>query len=861
MLAMASAAAATMATIQQSDRQRKMAEESHENAEEGHEPDVHRPPPAVSGDVGALRQNLSMAHLFPSHKSKEGPKRKKEKCISCNQGTTDVPLDELAMSKYGVPFHKLDKLQGTTIIREDTRRCRCLLNPGSPSMQRWGIVVLLALVFTSVMTPFEVAFIEPSINALFFLNRMIDMVFIIDMIFNFLLMYNVSTAAGTIWVKSHWLIAKRYFKSWFIIDVISIIPFDIASLLNSDDPILSKLKGLRVIRAFRMLKLVRMMKAAKFLEQLQNNVAISFAKISLVKVSVGLFLISHWMACFWGLMGKLVGTSLECKTDTYEPEWHPKSDNSGVSWIYAHYYEDEHRDSPCNPWHLYASSLHYSIMTISSIGHGDINPRRVEEYYLCCICMLIGAITWAYTIGTMSGALASLDPLADYFQGVMDNLNYMTRDEEMPEYLRIRLREHFNDSLNQMKRESYIELKDQMSPTLLGDAILQENYMLLQKVWYFKHCHRDFMVEVASRLHDWTYAARERIQSRETLFMLRRGVVAYPGQIMTAGGYWGSDIILEAESLRTKCDTMAVTFCELSCLKRSDLMAAVREHPKEWKILNKARMRLAVVRGVIAQAREARQQMYEAGIIKPGADRKQFLSNFLIQASMTVLIDEKADDSTKAHPGSNDGWPSDSDLQDESEFSVTGSPQHSPFRKASSKTSLGGSMRAAADASTKVSDPPPSAPDTEFPKKRMMEAIKCAEGSIPEEAAQALRGPELPGMPDDQDNDLQAAISTLNSGHMEESSNAVQMSTSMMPPIKFPELPEAFDGSAQKHSKGPIAQVSAKGIKRIAEAIASKVEKQPSFLRSTTFTTGCTQEEKRKVPWRLRGGVKRRGTH
>jgi hypothetical protein len=40
-------------------------------------------------------------------------------------------------------------------------------------------VVLLALVFTATVTPFEVAFLSTSLNALFFLNRVVDLVFLV----------------------------------------------------------------------------------------------------------------------------------------------------------------------------------------------------------------------------------------------------------------------------------------------------------------------------------------------------------------------------------------------------------------------------------------------------------------------------------------------------------------------------------------------------------------------------------------------------------------------------------------------------------------------------------------------------------
>ena len=71
----------------------------------------------------------------------------------------------------------------------------------------------------------EVAFISPSFDALFFVNRVVDILFVIDMVFNFFLIYpdeSPGNRGRNIWVKDRKRIRKRYLKSWFIIDVVSV---------------------------------------------------------------------------------------------------------------------------------------------------------------------------------------------------------------------------------------------------------------------------------------------------------------------------------------------------------------------------------------------------------------------------------------------------------------------------------------------------------------------------------------------------------------------------------------------------------------------------------------------------------------
>jgi hypothetical protein len=59
-----------------------------------------------------------------------------------------------------------------------------LLSPPPPSHQnaffkRWDIIIVLSLLFTATVTPFEVAFLRTSLNTLFLVNRVVDCVFLV----------------------------------------------------------------------------------------------------------------------------------------------------------------------------------------------------------------------------------------------------------------------------------------------------------------------------------------------------------------------------------------------------------------------------------------------------------------------------------------------------------------------------------------------------------------------------------------------------------------------------------------------------------------------------------------------------------
>ena len=92
-------------------------------------------------------------------------------------------------------------------------------------MKVWDVVTCSALLFTAVITPYEVGFLPPpesSMEVLFILNRIVDIVFLIDICVHFVLMYPATDSdQSVIWVKSPKRITLHYLKSWFVIDTVS----------------------------------------------------------------------------------------------------------------------------------------------------------------------------------------------------------------------------------------------------------------------------------------------------------------------------------------------------------------------------------------------------------------------------------------------------------------------------------------------------------------------------------------------------------------------------------------------------------------------------------------------------------------
>ena len=88
----------------------------------------------------------------------------------------------------------------------------------------WDFVSAIALVFTAVVTPYEVGFLPASTSpseGLFIINRIVDSVFVIDLVLQFFLMYHQQVitegAALLVWEIRLDRIAHKYVTSWFFV--------------------------------------------------------------------------------------------------------------------------------------------------------------------------------------------------------------------------------------------------------------------------------------------------------------------------------------------------------------------------------------------------------------------------------------------------------------------------------------------------------------------------------------------------------------------------------------------------------------------------------------------------------------------
>lgn len=115
-------------------------------------------------------------------------------------------------------------------IEEEIIPLPFILMPENKFRMAWNLVTMLLLLYTATFVPFRTSFIDEAPAALTIWEWIVDALFSLDLLINFISAYENSDKNIEIRLK---VIAQSYITSWFFFDVAAVFPFQLLENQNN----------------------------------------------------------------------------------------------------------------------------------------------------------------------------------------------------------------------------------------------------------------------------------------------------------------------------------------------------------------------------------------------------------------------------------------------------------------------------------------------------------------------------------------------------------------------------------------------------------------------------------------------------
>lgn len=368
----------------------------------------------------------------------------------------------------------------------------CVFGPNSGFRTYWDSMSMLCIIYVMVFTPVQVAFMAqplmetsialahtwgtdggcdqgavPCFNywGIFVMDLFIDLFFTADIIINFRTSW-VDTDPYSPTFKSQQHTCKdatiNYMKGMFFIDVVSVLPFWILDLNPELAGQGTLLRVPRLLRLAKLTKLLRVLRASRVYNRWHKMIVTNSSAqiVMLIELTVVMLASVHLMGCVWYLIAdmqlgfeqeyvdkfgppdKTTSTTTPNITATlgYEgaPEWW-----EGNSWIMR--VQGYQRDSI---WEMYLASIYFALMTITTIGYGDVVPVIFTERVLALFCMLIGVLIFSYVVGQVALLIRVVTARRNRFFEDMTTLQAYLNSYPFGKVMRLRAIDYFYYTYN-----------------------------------------------------------------------------------------------------------------------------------------------------------------------------------------------------------------------------------------------------------------------------------------------------------------------------------------------------------------------------------------------------------------------------
>jgi hypothetical protein len=457
-------------------------------------------------------------------------------------------------------------------ISKDPDFPKYLIHPESRFKQIWNLCICFLLLYTALIMPYRVAFMENVYwDSWTTLETIMDFLFIFDIFINLFSSY--PTSEGHYEIRLY-VIMWKYIKSWMILDIFASIPFgpieanddEVREYVGSYNDILRLIRLPRLYRLLRLSKLLKVI-SGKFFERVQDWLNINTPKAKLIVFVITVAVVVHVVACFWYYASRLQG---------FGPE----------SWVVSYGILDKGIGTK------YLCSVYWAVTTLGTIGYGDITPENDLERFMAMVWMLFGVGFYTYTIGSLSSLISSIDVRESALTQKLHMINTFAQETGISKELQRSLRNaiKYNSSATGMSWTEKIQLFEEMPKNLKYKIAINMFHKAAETIHYFRTKDPSFIATVMPLLKPLQTKDDEVIYDEgeyadEMFFIVKGRVNLVYGEAEVIyksylkGSYFGEIEIIKKIGRIDKVISSGV--CQILALAKDVMISILEKHPKE----------------------------------------------------------------------------------------------------------------------------------------------------------------------------------------------------------------------------------------------------------------------------------------
>lgn len=301
-------------------------------------------------------------------------------------------------------------------------------------------------------------------------------IFIFDIIFNFSCGYYKKG----LFVSEQPTVFYHYLKKKFWIDSITLIFLTFPFWFGAS----------RYYALIFMLNVVKINNIRrKFLFFFNNNsrIAIPF---KLASLSFTVIFLSHLFACAWYLLA-IIELS-------YDKNIH--------TWVHTANLELE-------PWYYkYIYSFYYSIVTIVTVGYGDVTPQNPWERLASCFFIIVGCFAFGYFINCIGSIFQEMSHERNSFIESIAEIDLYMRKRNVDFDLQIRVRHYLEWVFKEESesREKEKEILKPLSKNLREEVLYQVYGKRIKSIFIFdKYFTNEFLNVLSLKIREVSFVPEE----------------------------------------------------------------------------------------------------------------------------------------------------------------------------------------------------------------------------------------------------------------------------------------------------------------------------------------------------------------